>query len=206
MAGEWMDGAGAKVNLALFGALLGVVLPWALGLPFLDPLVIVCVSCSAVVFVAAVAGQAGREVNPDTLLPWLLVITAWGGFYGTLVVAAGIVTVNVLNWHGTILVPGALTSITTPLLPVAMSAFFTAEGFHLARKGHKPEEIGARFRWGVLILVMGAYFRHSLLPTVATEWLARRSTTPGIAMGVVLLSLALAGLAARRLRNLRLGA
>ena len=37
---EWLDGAGPKVNLTLFGLILGVVLPWAMGFQYLDPMIL----------------------------------------------------------------------------------------------------------------------------------------------------------------------
>ncbi len=164
---------------------------------------IVAVTFSAVVFVAAVVGQAGRDVNPQTLLPRLIAIAAGGALYGTVIVVAGVATVNILNWHGDVLAPGVFTCVTVPLLSGSLSAFLAAEGFHLAQTGYKAREIGARFRWATLILVMALYFRHSWMPTAATEWLARRSTTPGIAWGVMLMSVALLAWTLRRSRSLR---
>ena len=130
---------------------------------------------------------------------------AVGGFlYGVLTLALGVAVVNARNWYGTLLAPAAVHVITLPLLPAALAGFVAAESVRLADKGHKPREIGARFRWTVLIVVMAWYFRASWMPRVVSEALDQWLTSRGIAVATAGLSVALAAAAVAQVRRLKM--
>lgn len=187
---EWLDGAGPKVNLTLFAVILGVILPWTMGFQYLDPVILIGVSLACVVFPAAVAGSAGAEVEAQEIPPRVLAIATGGLVYALVVTLAGFATLNLLNWYGHILLPDALSLATLPLLPLSLSAFLGAEGVRLSRIGHRPREIGARFRWSALLLVTAWYFRSYWMPAAVRDAIDTRLTTPAIALATLILSAA----------------
>jgi hypothetical protein len=200
----WLDGTGPKVNLTLFGLGLGGVVPWLLGYEYLDPMVLIGISLASVVFVAAAVGNAGQETEPRRIPVTVLAITTAGTAYAMAVILLGVSIVNLKNWYGMLLIPPAVNLFTLPLLPAGLSAFLGAEGIRLARGGHKPRDIGARFRWTVLLLVMAWYLRSYWMPAPLHEWVDGNLVSETVALATVVVAAILASLAALRVRGLRL--
>ncbi len=200
----WLDGAGPKVNLALFGIGLGGAVPWMLGFEFLDPIVLTGISLACVVFVGAVAGNAGQDADPSHVVARVQAIALAGTAYAVTVVLLGLIVVNVRNWHGAMLLPATVNLLTLPLLPAGLSAFLGAEGIRMALRGHKPREIGARFRWTVLLLVMAWYLRGYWMPAAVREWIESYLVSSWVAIATVAIAAILGALAVIRLRKLRL--
>jgi len=200
----WLDGAGPKVNLTLLAAGLGGVAPWLLGFEYLDPIVLVGVSLSSVVLVAAVVGIAGSDAHPSTVSDRVLAIAVSGTVYALIVILCGLAVVNVKNWHGMILLPATVNLATLPLLPAGLSAYLGAEGIRMALRGYRPREIGARFRWSALLLAMAWYLRSSWMPAAVAEVIDSQLTSGTVALATAALALLMAAAAVFRVQALRL--
>lgn len=200
---EWLEGSGPKVNLVLFALMLGVLLPLVMGLGYLDPVIITGVSCVSVVFVAAAGGPAAKGLGNESLAGRILALTAGGAVYGLLVVVLGVGVINLQRWYGAPIIPGTATWATLPLLPASLSVFLAIASVRMTRRGHRPREIGTRFRWTVLLLVLAWTARGLWMPGVMREAIESRITTAALALTVVVVSAALGIFAAVGYRKLR---
>ena len=197
-------GGTLKLLRPLFAAGLGGVAPWMLGFEYLDPIFLTGVSLSSVVLVAAVVGIAGSDADPSIVSDRVLAIAVSGTVYALIVILFGLAVVNVKNWHGLILLPATVNLVTLPLLPAGLSAYLGAEGIRMAHRGYRSREIGARFRWGVLLLVMAWYLRSSWMPVTVADVIDSQLTSGTVALATVAIALLTAVAAAFRVRALRL--
>jgi hypothetical protein len=180
--------SGNRVNLTLLAGILGVFLPSKMGIEYLDPLVLLPVSCVSLMLVAALTPEWGF---PRVALA--------GMAYGSGVVAAGIAVVNAGFWHGVPIIPPATVLVSIPLLSFSVSAFAAAAGSWMNARNLTPAEARTRIRGVLLVLLALWVFRSSVIPETLRGWVAPFATTGGIAAIVLVLSTALL-LAARRNR------
>lgn len=176
----------SKVNLVLLALLTGAYMPWNMGLLFLDPLIIVTYAGLALFY-------AGATPGGDPLRTGL-----FGAAYSTLVIALGVVSVNLGLKQGAPVLPVLPVSIATPLLSFSAATFAaTWARDHIARR-NPPHDAASRIRWLTLILLMAWVMRASFIPAAIRDVAAPATTT----RGVFLLALGASGVmlaAARRI-------
>ena len=100
----------AKQALIILAIVLvfGVLVPWFRGLSFLDSINIVVYACMSLLFVAPAAAEAfgaPAAMQSMDLLPRTGMILAYGWGTSVLMLAAGILTVNLAYWQGRMLTP-----------------------------------------------------------------------------------------------------
>src|SRR5579863_8662049 len=105
--------------------LFGVLVPLLKGFAFLDPLMILCYACLGVLYVAPASAEAfgtpdDRLKGPVFRKMLSLLVYGWGLSF--LLLAAGIVTVNVTNWHGKFIGPRSSLIVAALLLSASASA------------------------------------------------------------------------------------
>lgn len=101
-------------------ALFGIGVPWFKRYDFLDPVMLAAYFCLPLVLVAPVAASAftGSAESTSATVIAALRVTLFGWGLGMAIVTAGLITVNAMNWHGHVLMPGASF--------LASCAFFSA--------------------------------------------------------------------------------
>lgn len=110
----------------------GVLVPLYRGLMFLDSLTMVVYACMSLLFVAPTAAEAfGRAAARSStgILPRTGFILAYGWGTSVLMLAAGILTVNLAYWQGRMLTPpvamlasALLLGLTASLVTIAATA------------------------------------------------------------------------------------
>jgi hypothetical protein len=137
----------AKQALIILAVVLvfGVLVPWYRGWVFLDSATIVVYACISLLFVAPTAAEmfGTPETRPpsDEILSKTGVILAYGWGISVLLLVSGIVTVNLANWQGRMLVPpvkmlasALLLGLTASTATIAGTALLA---LHLGRRKTK---------------------------------------------------------------------
>jgi hypothetical protein len=158
----------------------GVLVPVYKGFGFLDPRIIAAYACLAVLFVAPasaeLAAMPGKEAPVSEILGRIAIIVAWGWGLTVLILATGIVTVNVMINHDGVLRPQSeflsailmfslIASIAVAMLGAAMVRRFSA---------HQVKTI---LRTGFLVILLGLAFGSRLLPESVTFAIFDRFST-----------------------------
>lgn len=133
-------GFGAILPVATFGSpmarqaviiliivlVFGVLVPWYRGLTFLDSITIIVYACISLLFVAPptaeMFGVPASKFSRADILSRTGVILAYGCGISVLMLASGILTVNLSNWQGRLLVPRVTLLLSALLLGVTASA------------------------------------------------------------------------------------
>lgn len=139
------------MRIANIAALAFVVIgvPWLVGLSFLDAFVVIPFACMPVFFVASLSARG--PATRAALKGWL---------YGIVVLAASLVTVNILHWHGSVLLPP--WEILLAAAGLSLAACFATGG--AAR--FIPERT---LRLGLMAVVVAVLFGYRQLPA---SWVA----------------------------------
>lgn len=172
--------------------LFGVWVPWMKGFDFLDPVLLLCYFCLGVLFVAPLAGGAlsadSSQRAPRAGLLKIAAIAGYGSGVSMLLLASGILTVNLTNWHGRLLLPsprllgsGLVLSLAACLAMAALSAVLGATW--------GPKAAKTILRIGFLIVLAGLAFGYRELPEDWRFDVEMHLTTAGL----IRLSLQLAG-------------
>jgi hypothetical protein len=131
--GERPRDVGLNLAALLFAA---VFVPWMAGLGFLDPLVILLFSCLSAFFAANLAPRCFAEGRAFAGIEALraagageaavvagkclaAVLAAW--LFGLAVFAAALASVNLMHWHGSLLLPSARVLAAAAALSLAAS-------------------------------------------------------------------------------------
>lgn len=164
--------------IANIAALAFVVIgiPWLVGLSFLDAFVIIPLACMPVFFVASLAA---REPAPGAAVK--------GWIYGLAVLAASLVTVNILHWHGSVMLPPREIILAGAGLSLA-ACFTTASAARFV-----PERT---LRLGLMAVAVAVLFGYRQLPVAWVAPLETDLSTPGIARKAWMLAGFLAAAAA----------
>lgn len=149
--------------VALIGAVLvfGMALPYGKGLDFLDPIFILAYSCLGALF----AAPAATEVLANGFSRWgllLKMLLVWGYGWGVsvLLIASGILTVNLHQWHGRLITPTGTTLLAAFVLGAASCLVTIAAAALLARHvGPKAAKTILRLSFLALLLTMAVAFR-----------------------------------------------
>jgi len=112
--------------------LFGILVPYYKRFDFLDPILLTAYFCLPLVLVAPMAADAlaGSAATAAATVRGVLLVTLYGWGLGMVIIAAGLITVNALAWHGHVLVPSgafltaeALGSGTGALAAVILGGF-----------------------------------------------------------------------------------
>jgi hypothetical protein len=123
---------GAVLNLlAILG--FGVFVPWRKGLEFLDPAILFPYFGLSLVFVAPLVTSAVPEPRTQRAIGTKIsaaLALGWGT--ALFIVVLGLLTVNLLHWHGHALLPSIAVLRDAALLSLLGSLFVAAGGTWLA--------------------------------------------------------------------------
>ena len=188
-----------------FAVVFGILVPWYRGFDFLDPVMLTAYSCLALLFVAPASAEAfaldrsAPAISGTITRSALILAYGWG--IAVLVMAAGIVTVNLSHWHGYILAPPASLLISILLLSLTASLAVIGACALLAR-AFSASAVKGFVRLAFLVVLSLAAFGYRLLPPHARTTLAEHMTTDAIthlalisssvlaSIGVILIALA----------------
>ena len=163
--------------------IFGVLVPWYKGLDFLDPVMIVAYSCLGLLFVAPSTAEAfsATQPIPTTSETFRRAARVLGYGFGVtvLILGAGIATVNLTHWHGSILAPPLALLTATLLLGLTACLVVIGVCALLARKLSAAAVKGV-IRLVFLILLAMLALGNRFLPEEAQAALAARMTTDGI--------------------------
>lgn len=164
-------------------AIFGVFVPWLKGFAFLDPLIILCYACLGVVYVAPAAAEAfGRKTASSTksaVLMKMASILAYGWGVSILMLASGILTVNVANWHGRFIGPRPQLLLAAVVLSGAACAAVIAFSGMLA-VAYGPKAAKTVLRFAFLLLLLGTAFGYRYLSEDTRFQLELIMTTSGL--------------------------
>jgi hypothetical protein len=108
------------LTVVLLIVLFGIGVPWVKRYDFLDPVMLAAYFCLPLVLVAPVAANAfaGSAESTSATVTAALRVAFFGWGVGMAIIAAGLITVNAVSWHGHVLAPGVSF--------LASCAFFSA--------------------------------------------------------------------------------
>ena len=96
------------LTVVLIVAVFGILVPYYKRYDFLDPVLLAAYFCLPLVLVAPMAADAlaGSGESMRNTVQRVLGVAAYGWGLGVVVIAAGLMTVNAITWHGRLLIPG----------------------------------------------------------------------------------------------------
>ena len=182
-------------------ALLGCYLPWRLGFEFLDAGVVVVYGCLAALFVAPrITRRLGAERErrvlevprepPERGVLWREVGQAAAGGWGAalLLVGMGLVTVNITQWHGRVLLPPAAVLASVVVWSGSVAVLTSAVGARMALEARSAAEASRALRGRILLLLLAGFLAARLLPGEWREWFDAQMTPGRLARDVAVAS------------------
>lgn len=164
----------------------GILLPYWLGLQFLDPVTIAAYSCLGVMFAAPAAAQAFAEKRPQTMseaVRSILMSTLYGEAMAIVILTAGFITMFLTRSRALIVIDFVSLAMAAALGlsgSLAMAAIAGMIGMLLS-KG--PARMALRVIF--LALLMLFFFRSRWLPDVEVSGTAVCLGLAAIALGVM---------------------
>ena len=155
-------------------AVFGVLVPWYKGIDFLDPRLIVAYACLSAVFVAPAAASA-FTASRQPALPAALLLSAYGFGFSVVSLLCGLFLVNILHWHGRLLLPRRTLLVSAMFLSAAAAVCVTATAAFLSRY-LSAHAIKTCFRLAFVIIIVGLILFDRGMP----EAMAAMMTTSGI--------------------------
>jgi hypothetical protein len=198
------------VNLLCIAA-VSYGVPWLVGLSFLDPLSVIPFACLSAFFSAILVPPmfAGKDSHAhisglradgnsvSSILAGKLlaaIVSSW--LIGAAVLVLTLVTVNIMNWHGTVLMP-EWDILTAALLASAATSTITAVWSALvATLSREPGEAKRAMRVRMMFLTLGCVLLPAYIPSGWTQWFSADLTNSGIIRKTVAMSAAVFALAA----------
>lgn len=198
-----------RILYVLAVLIFGVLVPRWKGLEFLDVLVILPYACLSWMFAVpaatsavASAGPSREAVNRAAFKAFLF---SWGS--SLLVLAMGLATVNVLNWHGSLLLPSTVTLLNALAIGLGGCVLLTGLSVLLTVQFRSAQQARNALRLVLLAGLLGIYFWLNRAP-MEVRYSAVDLLSSGSAIRVAipfLLASAIAGIAAWRYAGRRLG-
>jgi hypothetical protein len=187
------------ITILLIVLVFGIFVPWYKGFAFLDPLMISAYSCLAIIFVAPASAEAFGTLPPDSsrseLLAKLFTIVAYGWGVCVVILGSGIITVNLVRWHGRLLLPGTPVLVSCLLFSFTGALAFGSAAALLARRT-TPRSAKAILRLAFLLILLFLAFGNRFLPNSWRSTIDAELTTEGITSLALRASLFLAGASA----------
>jgi hypothetical protein len=149
----------------------GILVPLYKGFGFLDPRIIAAYACLALLFVAPasadLAATHGKGAAAADILGRIALIVAWGWGITVVILASAIVTLNVVNRRGDLLMPPA--EFIAAILAFSLSASIAVAmlGAILARR-FSSSGVKNILRTGFLAILLALAFGSRLLPESVT--------------------------------------
>lgn len=179
-------------------ALFGVVIPFYKRYDFLDPVMLTAYFCLPVVLVAPIAAASFAGGAPGTMdtIRRSLVVAFYGWGMGMVIIAAGLITVNAVVWHGHVLLPGAMLLVVGALFSAtAALASVVVTGILAHRFSARTARTSLRFAFLALLIALVLIMRGASAEWTAAFW--SHATTPEMTRfgfyGACLLAMADAG-------------
>lgn len=160
--------------VALAFVVVGV--PWLVGLSFLDAFVVIPFACMPVFFAAALSAR--HAAAKAALTSWLA---------GLAVLAASLVTLNILHWHGSVLLAPRGILLAAAGLSLAACSATAAAGMFVP---------GRTLRLGLMAVVVFVVVGYRALPAAWVAPLESDLTDSGIARKTWILAALLMAIAA----------
>jgi hypothetical protein len=175
-------------------ALFGVLVPWLKGFAFLDPLIILAYACLGVLYVAPAAAEAFGTQAPDSrpaVARKMLVLVAYGVGVSLLMLAGGVVTVNLFEWHGSFITPRPALLLAAVLLSVTACAAVVAVTTVVA-SSYGPKAAKSMVRIALLVFLFTIVFGYPRLSGDFKFQIEMNLTTSGLTRLALQLSAVLA--------------
>jgi hypothetical protein len=163
-------------------ALFGVLVPWLKGFAFLDPLIILAYACLGVLYVAPAAAEAfGSQVldSRPAAARKMLVLLAYGVGVSLLMMASGVVTVNLFEWHGNFITPRPALLLAAVLLSVTACAAVVAVTTVIAST-YGPKAAKSMVRIALLVFLFAIVFGYPRLSGDFKFQIEMNLTTSGL--------------------------
>jgi ABC-2 type transport system permease protein len=171
------------ITILLIVLVFGIFVPWYKGFDFLDPLMISAYSCLAIIFVAPASAEAfgalPAESSRSELLAKLFTIVAYGWGVSIVILASGIITVNLSKWHGRLLLPRTPVLLSCLLLSLTGALAFGSAAALLARRT-TPRSAKSILRLAFLLILLSLAFGNRYLPIAWRSSIETQLTTEGI--------------------------
>lgn len=194
--------------------LAGGYLPWRLGFEFLDAGVLVVYGCLAALFVAPrITRRLGAEQErrvlevpreaPERRVLWREAGKAAAGGWGAalLLVGMGLITVNITQWHGRILLPAAAVLASVVVWSGSVAVLTSAVGARMALESRSAAEAARALRGRILLVLLAGFLGARLLPGEWREWFDAQMTPGRLARDVAAASAGLWAWSAALLRK-----
>ena len=167
-------------------ALFGVLVPWLKGFAFLDPLIILAYACLGVLYVAPAAAEAFGTQAPVLVMDSraavarkMLVLVAYGVGVSLLMLASGVVTVNLLEWHGSFISPRPALLLAAVLLSLTACAAVGAVTTVVA-SSYGPKAAKSMVRIALLVFLLAIVFGYPRLSGDFKFQIEMNLTTSGL--------------------------
>jgi hypothetical protein len=155
------------VVILIVVAAFGILFPLYKGFGFLDSRILAAYACLALLFVAPASAELaathGKSAAPAAVVRRIAVIIAWGWGITVVILATGIVTLNLMSRGGGLLAPpwGFLAAILT--FSLSASAAIAMLGAVLAR-WFSAAAVKNILRIGFLAILLAIVFSSRLFP------------------------------------------
>ena len=160
----------------------GILVPWYKGFTFLDPRMLAAYGLLAVLFVAPAAAESfasgGVAASPRATLGKLMVLVAFGWGVTVLVLITALATLNLANWHGSLIVPS--TQLFAGVLVCSLAASMAVGTLSaLLARTLSAGVVKTILRFSFLLILL-AFAMSARLPDEWQIWLAEHTTRRAI--------------------------
>lgn len=162
----------------------GMLVPLYKGFALLDPRIISAYACLALLFVAPASAELAAKQPPETppalLLSRIGMVVLYGWALTVLILVAALVTLNLLNWRGVLIVPP--WALSTALLVFSLTgSIAVATASALLARHFSAAGVKSILRGLFLLVLLALVFSSRVLPEswqfVISDHMTRRAIT-----------------------------
>jgi len=179
----------------------GILVPLIKGFGFLDSRIVAAYACLALLFVAPASAELaathGKTAPPAAILGRIAIMVAWGWGLSVLILATGIVTLNVMSRRGGFVAPPAQFLAAILTFSLSASSAVAMLGVVLARRfsaAGVKNILRAAFLATLLALVFGSRFLPESVTLAIFDRLSTRRALTHLAWELAVVSAAIAAL------------
>jgi len=173
------------LTVVLLVSLFGILVPYYKRYDFLDPVLLAAYFCLPLVLAAPMAADslAGSATTVAATVRSVLLVALYGWGLGMVIIAAGLITVNAVIWHGHVLMPGAVFLAAgalfsgTSALAVVILGGFIAHRFSASTAKMTLRLLFLSFLIALVVLVRMAspettalFWQHTTSPELTRVW------------------------------------